>query len=102
MNLPASLIKNKCDILIGVSLTPVVGLLEKELNSSIKILTRVLELNINNNSEAHKNMCDVLIESKAISRISKYALGDYQLLYTMGYQETLAALKKTDCFKLLN
>ncbi|MBK8955703.1 MAG: patatin-like phospholipase family protein [Saprospiraceae bacterium] len=93
MNLPASIIRQQCDLLIGSSLTPVVSVPSVELNSGFKIVSRVLELNINNNTLEHKQLCNILIESNEISAISKYVLGDYQKLYDMGYDAAHEALK---------
>ncbi|MBK9108084.1 MAG: patatin-like phospholipase family protein [Saprospiraceae bacterium] len=94
MNLPASIIRKDCKVLMGVSLTPILKLPNQQLNSSMKILTRVLELNVNNNSIRQKEICDVLIESEEIAGISKYHLGDYELLYKLGYESAISNIEK--------
>ncbi len=92
-NLPASLIRNECRKLIGVSLTPIVPIAVNNLNSGFKILTRVLELSVNNNTEQDRKICDLIIESPKISSIPKYQLNEVNTLYEMGYESAMVALK---------
>lgn len=98
MNLPAAIIRKDVQILMGVSLTPILPMPNQDLNTSMKILTRVLELNVNNNSILQKEICDVLIESEEIAGISKYLLGDYELLYKMGYERAISQIQNNPLF----
>jgi len=93
MNFPASIIRDQCDILIGVSLMPIQIVKSDEINNSFKLLTRVLELSVQNNSKLQMGYCDILIESPQISRYSKFDLNTAEDLYKLGYQATREALE---------
>lgn len=93
MNFPASVIRDHCDILIGVSLMPVQIVKADEINNSFKLLTRVLELSVQNNSKLQMGYCDILIESPKISQYSKFDLNTAEDLYNLGYQATREALE---------
>ncbi|MBK9721552.1 MAG: patatin-like phospholipase family protein [Saprospiraceae bacterium] len=86
MNLPVSIIKDQCDFIIGVSLMPLQELHINEINSSIKVLTRVLELAVQNNSKLQMELCDLLIETDKICEFSKYDLKGANQLFELGYE----------------
>jgi len=93
MNLPASIIRNDCDVLVGVSLMPVQTIKMDDINNSFKLLTRVLELSVQNNSKLQMGYCDILIESAQISNYSKFDLNTAEELYNLGYQAAKSALE---------
>ncbi len=95
MNLPAQVIRDQCDFLIGVNLTPVVTLDDADLNSGLKILTRVLELSIDNVAQNQKQLCNLLIESPEIAKISKFDLKEHEQLYQMGYSMAKVAIRNS-------
>jgi len=92
-NLPAGLIRHLCERLIGVSLTPIVAMEHDALSSSWKILNRVLELTIDNNTSIDRAMCDLIIESPRIAAIPKYKLGEAAYLHQLGYETGIKALE---------
>ncbi len=85
MNLPASIIRNDCDVLIGVSLMCLQPASLPELNTSIKVLLRVLELSIINNSRLELELCNVMVETSEISNYSKFDLRGAKELFDLGY-----------------
>ena len=64
-----------------------------EINNSFKLLTRVLELSVQNNSKLQMGYCDILIESPKISQYSKFDLNTAEDLYKLGYQAAREALE---------
>lgn len=94
MNMPSSIIRDHCDLLIGVSLLPIDVLSNKELNSGLKVLSRVLELSVHHSCINQNQLCDILIESPELSRFSKYDLREMNSLAEMGYETALKALEK--------
>ena len=92
MNLPAHIIKKECDYLIGVSLMPLHAITVDEINSSFKLLARVLELSVNNNSKEQMKLCDLMIESPEISSFSKYDLKESQKLFRLGYETCMKSI----------
>lgn len=94
MNMPSSIIRNQCDLLIGVSLLPISNLSPNELNSGLKVLSRVLELSVHHSCINQNQLCDILIESPELSRFSKYDLREMNSLAEMGYETARNALSK--------
>lgn len=94
MNLPAHIIRNECDYLIGVSLMPLQPIAQDELNSSFKLLTRILELSVNNNSKEQITLCDAIIESPEISSFSRYDLKGTEELFNLGYYTGLQKMSE--------
>ncbi len=93
MNFPATIIRDDCDQLIGVSLMPVQEIDSKDINNSLKLLTRVLELSVQNNSKKQMEYCDVLIESPEVSQFSKFDLTMAEHLFELGYKAAQNILK---------
>lgn len=89
MNLPADIIRRECDFLIGVSLMPVQEISKDELNNSFKLMTRILELSVNNNSKQQMSLCDHLIEAPGITYYSRFDLKAAEELFYLGFQTGL-------------
>lgn len=98
MNLPACIIRKECDFLIGVSLMPIQAVTINEINSSYKILTRILELSVNNNSKTQMALCDLMIESNDISGFSRFDLKGAEDLFQLGY---ITCLQKVQDIKFV-
>lgn len=92
MNMPASVLKDECDLLIGVSLLPISLMSASELNTGLKVLTRVLELSVHHRCIDQNQLCDILIESPEISKYSKFDLREMNALVQMGYEAAKKAL----------
>jgi NTE family protein len=87
MNMPAEIIKHECDYLIGVSLMPLYEVAFREMDTSFKLLSRVLEVSIHHNSKRQMELCDLLIESEGIRHHSRFDLKDTDKLFRLGYEE---------------
>jgi NTE family protein len=97
-NLPAQVIRDKCDVLIGVDVLPYY---EK---TKIKKTTEVLGLSIRAvqhlNSKNGRDICDFLIESPAIEKYSEFSFDEYEAIYKAGYDATIEYIKNNP--QLLN
>ena len=92
MNLPASVIRPHCDILIGVNLIPKVELDMKQFSgmlSSLSIAARTFYLNIQNNSEPDLKQCDIIIEPDHIFDHHIFSFNKTQEIFTSGYERTM-------------
>ncbi len=89
LNLPAEVIRNDCDFLIGVSLMPVAPLSSDKMNSSFKLINRVLELSIHNSSQNQLSLCDLIITKLELSTYSRFDLKAAEELYVLGYEACL-------------
>jgi NTE family protein len=92
MNLPASVIRPHCDVLIGVNLIPKVELDMKQFSgmlSSLSIAARTFYLNIQNNSEPDLKQCDIIIEPDHIFDHHIFSFNKTQEIFTSGYERTM-------------
>ena len=92
MNLPASIIREECDILIGVNLIPKVELDMKQFSgmlSSLSIAARTFYLNIQNNSEPDLKQCDIIIEPDHIYDHHIFSFNKTDEIFESGYNKTM-------------
>lgn len=89
-NFPASIIREECEHLIGVNITPS---LHSQYESSMKyVAERMINLLIGTNTMLDRRACDCLIEPKEIMQYSMFDFTPLKELFTLGYKETIAAL----------
>lgn len=90
MNLPASPIREKCDVLLGVNLVPKVPLKTKELSGMVRIATRCFDIAIISNMKTEMDLCDFIIQPEELHDIPMFdfSFSKGQLLYDLGYRET--------------
>lgn len=86
MNLPAQAIRDKCDILIGSDVMPLVQQEVKPLKSMLSIGNRVFDLAVSNNSVESRKLCDHLIEPKDIDTYHVYNFTRTEELVDVGYR----------------
>jgi NTE family protein len=94
MNLPASIIRKDCDFLIGVSLMPVAPVSSESINTSLKLINRVLELSVYNSSHQELAICDLVISSEKLATYSRFDLKQAEQLFELGYQACKSQLHK--------
>ncbi len=92
MNLPASPLKGKCDIVIGVNLTPEVVLKNERLKTINQISARTFDLVLYNNIAPQLAYCDYVISSSELSHFGKFNLRHTKRLYDLGRRVTKAFL----------
>ena len=100
MNLPASAIKEDCDVLIGVNLVPLTPVPSSELKSLLGIGTRCFDLAALNNIIPQFDYCDLVIDPKEINAYSRFNFSHLEEMYEIGYRETIDQLPKV--MKLLS
>jgi len=86
-NLPASVLKNKCDYLIGVHSNPTNKKTIKTLRQSLE---KAFLITIANNTGHSKEICDLLIEPP---KLSHYRFSDFKKIEQL-YQEGYSYSKK--------
>lgn len=92
MNLPASIIRKDCDILIGINLIPKVELDMKQFSgmlSSLSIAARTFYLNIQNNSQPDLKECDIIIEPDHIFDHHIFSFNKIEEIFKSGYDKTM-------------
>ena len=85
-NLPAKPIRDKCDLLIGVSCNPIGQDFDPK---NIKaVMERTLLMAINTNTMMSRSLCNVFIEPTGLQNISGFEIGKAQDIFDIGYQFT--------------
>ncbi len=92
MNLPAQPIRDKCDILIGSDVMPLVQQEVEPLKSMLSIGNRVFDLAVSNNSEESRKICDHLIEPKDIDTYHVYNFTRADELIEVGYRAAMEGM----------
>ncbi len=88
-NLPASILRNHADIVIGVNLVPQLRVPHEELDGMIGVAVRCFNLSALNNIMPELRSCDVVIEPKEIHSYSRYNFKQMKEMYQIGYDETM-------------
>ena len=83
-NLPAEVLRSTCDIVIGVSVAPVIR--ENELGGPKRMIERISMVGINANVSASKEHCDILIEPTSLRKYSTFDMKKAHEIYKIGYE----------------
>lgn len=108
-NLPASTIREQCNVLFGVNVTMI---MPPENKQNLKyIAERTFTMMAISNTLADKKLCDVLIEAEGLEKYWMFDLSHIDTIYEAGYKSAVEKLKerratnsiiKSKRFKLLN
>lgn len=85
-NLPARPIKERCDFLIGSHCNHFSS--EFDAKSLKTVVERSLLLTIGANTQASRDLCDVVIEPPHMDRFSSFEINKAQEIFDIGYQFT--------------
>lgn len=108
-NLPASTIREQCNVLFGVNVTMIMPPEDKQ---NLKYFAeRTFTMMAISNTLADKRLCDVLIEAEGLEKYWMFDLSHIDKIYEAGYKSTVEKLSerkatssiiKSKRFKLLN
>lgn len=90
-NMPAWIIRDKCEILIGVNVSPLRRMAKPE--SIIGVTLRTYNLMAKANQAIDMAMCDVAIETPEISNYKVFDLSNIQKVFVSGYMHARRALR---------
>lgn len=94
-NMPAGIIRDQCDILIGSNVKPKVHVQSnKELDTFMGITQRVVDLTLWTNSKPHIKMLDVYIAPEKVNEFSFFSMSKVRELCDIGYEETMNQMPK--------
>ena len=85
-NLPAKVLREQCDLLIGSHCNYISS--EHDVKNFRSVTERSLLIAINGNTAVSKKLCDVLIEPPDLGNTSAFDLSDIKGLYNIGYEFT--------------
>lgn len=90
-NLPAWIIRDKCDYLIGINCSPL--LTDKAGTSMMEIAMRTFQLMSKANQSDDMAMCDIAVELRDIAHYKIFNLKDIRKVFISGYSATRRAIK---------
>ena len=95
---PADLLQGKCESIIGVYVSPVQNIEEKNLKSIKSVTYRAFELLTANSNLLKFNHCDLIIEPKELTNYSTFETNraKMDLIFEIGYNEAKKAFENLD------
>ena len=94
-NMPASILRDKCDILIGSNVKPKVHVQSnKDLDTFMGITQRVVDLSLWTNSKPNVKLLDVYIAPEKVHDFSFFSMTKVKELCDIGYEETMNQMPK--------
>jgi NTE family protein len=96
-NLPASIIREDCEIVIGVHTNPTA---HKESTSGLlDVAERTFHLAVNGNTIEQKAYCDIVIETREAKKFGMFDVSKAEAIFKIGYDEANKMLKNYDFSK---
>lgn len=86
---PTDILQGKCDFLLGVYVSPIQNIENKDLKSIKSVTSRAFDLLSANNSYQKFNLCDLVIEPKELANYSTFETSKTKmdLIFKIGYHE---------------
>lgn len=97
-NLPAWTIRDKCQLLIGVNVSPLPKMTDDK-PSLMDVALRTYQLMAKSNQAADMEMCDFVIQLHEISTHSVLSLNEIEKVYNSGYFHMRKALRDAGLWK---
>jgi NTE family protein len=93
---PTEILKEKCDTLIGVYVSPMQKIEAKDLNSIKSVTSRAFDLFSANSSKHKFDHCDWLIKPEALSLYSTFETNKVKMeaIFAIGYESAKKSYKK--------
>lgn len=85
-NLPTEVLKETCDIVIGVNVVPVIQ--DDNLRGMKKMIERISMVAISANVNSSRKHCDVLIEPRELRSFGTFDMKQAQDIFDIGYEAT--------------
>jgi NTE family protein len=93
---PTDLIQGRCDNIIGVYVSPIQDIEEKDLNSIKAVTTRAFDLLSAHGNYQKFSLCDLVIEPKELSKYSTFETNKTKMdvIFNIGYEEAKRSLEE--------
>ncbi len=91
-NLPVESIRDMCDVLIGVNVSPV--LQEGKIGGTKKMIERISMVSLSANVAQSSKQCDLLIEPGDLRSFGTFDIKMANQIFQIGYEATHAAFKR--------
>lgn len=97
-NFPVNIIRQKCEKLLGIYVSPLQAMGENALDSTIKIVDRAYRISINYNSIQKFDVCDWVVYPKGLENYSTFDMKKADHIYDIGYKEGLKMVEQLQDF----
>jgi NTE family protein len=92
MNFPVSIIREECNKVIGVNVSPLT--LQKYKDSLLHVAERSFHYMSVFNTLTERELCDLLIESRKVSKYAMFTMEHSEEIYQIGYNAAKKKLKQ--------
>ena len=96
-NLPASVLKEHCEFVIGVHVNPIAY--QESTGGLLDVAERTFHLAINGNTIQQKSHCDIVIETREAKKFGMFDVSKADEIFQIGYDEAKKVLEK---YELVN
>lgn len=93
-NHPAWIIRDKCEMLIGINCSPVPSTMKRAKKSLLDVAMRTYHVLLRSNQLRDMELCDLSIQTPEIARYSEFDLKNIQAVFRSGYLHTRRALRE--------
>lgn len=97
MNLPARPIREACDFLLGIDLSPEVD--NTQTKNILRLSDRIIHIMMRANAAIDIKLCDVVLQSPILSRFSPYDVSQADIIADIGYQLISKAYQEQKQFR---
>ena len=100
-NLPSAPIRNRCDVLMGINVSPFVHE-EKFRPSILEVAQRSYKMISRSNLDADLALCDMVVEMDSIANHKVFSIKAMWEIAEKGYEETIKILKQNNLYNRNN
>ena len=93
-NFPVTPLKEICDQIIGVYISPIAKITPEKLKHSLNVLDRAIKINFSNSSQLKFSECDLVINPPSLSKYGLFDKNGIDEIFKIGYQTTLDKLRE--------
>ena len=91
-NLPAQPLKEICDVIIGIDVLPLHP--KNKADNSFYYMLEAMRIMQHQNSQPGRDICDYVIEPRAIDEYHEFSFDKYREIYQYGYQAAQEYMRK--------
>lgn len=92
-NFPSDIIRDKCDVLIGMNVNAIPEVTESQVDSTFSVLRRVYELTVRQQAIAHEKFCDIVVTSEDLVNFNEFDQSKVEEMFEVGYREAVKSLE---------
>lgn len=96
-NHPAWILRDKCDKLIGINVSPLAN--KQTYDSLVSVALRTYNLMAKANQKADMELCDVSVQTPEIANVAAFDLKKIKDIFVTGYRNTKHALQDAGMWK---